>query len=161
MCFASPFLLFFLFASSSQLYAHLCATQANECPLSTWGRNSRIDHGVSDTITGPYTLKDVAIPTWAHNSAPIALKDGTYAIVHIGDGTGAPNGGTNCNKTGWELEVPFDPRASLASSTAAAAGSTIHVSKSLDGPWTPLSPNTLGNCNNPAPWVHSNGTIYM
>lgn len=54
------------------------SAMANHCPLSTWGRNSRIDHGVSDTITGPYTLKDVAIPTWSHNSAPIALKDGTY-----------------------------------------------------------------------------------
>jgi len=40
-------------------------------------------------------------------------------------------------------------------------GSTIHVSHSLDGPWTPLLPNTLGNCNNPAPWVHANGTIFI
>ena len=49
---------------------------------------------------------------------------------------------------------------SAASSSPAAAGSTIHVAKSLDGPWTPLEPNTLGGCNNPAPWVHPNGTIY-
>ena len=33
---------------------------------------------------------------------------------------------------------------------------------SLDGPWEPLSPNTLGGCNNPAPWVHPrNGTIFI
>ena len=40
-------------------------------------------------------------------------------------------------------------------------GSTIHTSKSLDGPWVPLANNTLGGCNNPAPWVHPNGTIYI
>jgi len=39
-------------------------------------------------------------------------------------------------------------------------GSTIHVSKSLDGPWTPLQ-NNLGGCNNPAPWVLANGTILI
>lgn len=41
-----------------------------------------------------------------------------------------------------------------------AGGSTIHVAKSLDGPWEPLVSNHLGGCNNPAPWVHPNGTIY-
>ena len=40
-------------------------------------------------------------------------------------------------------------------------GSTIHVSGSLDGPWTPLSNNSLGECNNPAPWVLPNGTLYI
>ena len=88
--------------------------------------------------------------------SPLSFR---FAIVHIGDGSGAPNGGTNCNASGWESDVPFDPKGALASATA-AAGSTIHVSKSLDGPWIPLSPNTLGGCNNPAPWVHPNGTIY-
>ena len=42
---------------------------------------------------------------------------------------------------------------------AQVGGSTIHVAKSLDGPWEPLI-NKLGGCNNPAPWVHPNGTIY-
>ena len=42
-----------------------------------WTGNSRIEHGVADTITGPYKMVDVAIPTWSHNSAPVALEDGT------------------------------------------------------------------------------------
>ena len=42
--------------------------------VSTTGSNSRIDHAVSDTITGPYKFVDVAIPTWSHNAAPIKLK---------------------------------------------------------------------------------------
>ena len=42
------------------------------------------------------------------------------------------------------------------------APSYVHVSRSLDGPWTPL-PNTheLASCSCPAPWVHANGTIFM
>lgn len=103
---------------------------------------------------------DVAIPAWSHNSAPISLHDGSYAIVHIGDGT-SKGALTNCNKSHGELppeglSLPArDPEAA-----SSAGGSTIHVSKSLAGPWVPLSPNTLGGCNNPAPWVHKNGTIF-
>jgi hypothetical protein len=41
------------------------------------------------------------------------------------------------------------------------AGSTIHVSKSLNGPWEPLTTNTLPGCNNPAPFVHTNGSIFI
>jgi hypothetical protein len=50
---------------------------SNGCLLNHWGSNSRIDHGVSPTITGPYVFKDIAVNTWSHNAAPIALKDGT------------------------------------------------------------------------------------
>ena len=41
------------------------------------------------------------------------------------------------------------------------AGSTIHTSKSLAGPWTPLAPNTLPRCGNPAPHVHRNGSLFV
>jgi len=131
----------------------------NACPLSYWGKNSRIDHAVSNSITGPYEFKDPAVNTWAHNAAPITLHDGSYAIVHIGDGSGPPDGGHNCtppdrhdNLEPWHYNVDLH---------VPTAGSTIHVSKTLSGPWKPLSPNTLGGCNNPAPWVHTNGTIYI
>ena len=57
---------------------------------------------MADTVTGPYKFVDVAVPTWSHNAAPIALHDGdgegagTFAIVHIGGGNGAADGGRNC-----------------------------------------------------------------
>ena len=157
------------------------------------------------------------------------VQDGTYAIIHIGTGTGAVNGGKNCaypcsnglpcgadqhtEPKGGEstsaprrcVKIPLQsPGAKLPTCTDARArthttitimhapnavpvfavlpaatsessfqtfdqwrataagkvvGSTIHVSKTLDGPWTPLN-DGLGECNNPAPWVHANGTIY-
>lgn len=234
------------------------SAMTNDCPLQTWGKNSRIDHAVADTIVGPYEFVDVAIPTWSHNAAPVQLHDGSYAIFHIGDGTGPAAGGQNCTApppsapcashvAGWTCTIGVcasgdgsanglcgadlgEPDLSCAAgdavgcataaakkcdatpgcaafglspewngehkaklfstkvaltpnpdwtvwqkaattvggapldfvrpATLAAAGSTIHVSKSLNGPWAPLAPNTLGGCNNPAPWVHPNGTIY-
>jgi hypothetical protein len=142
------------------------SAMTNGCPLSTWGHNSRIDHAVADVITGPYTFVDVAVPTWAHNAAPIALKDGSFAIVHIGTGEGPASGGQNCTHGNGGDGWAWDKMSPSSLERAAAAhelggGSTIHVSKSLDGPWVPLLPNSLGHCNNPAPWVHANGTIFI
>lgn len=135
------------------------SAMTNGCPLSTWTQNSRIDHAVADVMEGPYRFVDVAVPTWSHNSAPIALADGTYAIVHIGTGEGPASGGHNCTH-GILDSSPMESSLPLTVSVQ-SQGSTIHISKSLDGPWSPLLNNTLGDCNNPAPWVHSNGTIYI
>lgn len=151
-------------AATGKYHAFVSA-MTNGCPLSTWTHNSRIDHAVADTIVGPYTFVDVAIPTWAHNAAPIALKDGTFAIVHIGDGAGLPDGGKNCthsDATGrGSGGGATSPRLRDELIDSSARGSTIHVAKRLEGPWEPLEPNTLGSCNNPAPWVHANGTIFI
>lgn len=140
-------------------YHIFVSAMTNNCTLQHWGSNSRIEHGVSKTIVGPYVFKDVAIPTWSHNSAPIALHDGTFAIVHIGGGSGPADGGVNCSRVAMQ-PVPEAWRSSALG--AAGTGSSIHVSNSLNGPWRPLQPNTLPSCNNPAPWVHpKNGTIYI
>ena len=81
------------------------SAMTNDCPLETWTTNSRIDHAVADTIEGPYEFVDVAIPTWAHNAAPVQLHDGTYAIFHIGDGTGPAAGGKNCTPSASPARV--------------------------------------------------------
>ena len=130
-------------------YHMFVSRMTNDCPLSTWTQNSRIDHAVSSSVEGPYEFVDVAVPTWAHNAAPIKLHDGSFAIIHIGTGVGPANGGKNCSS-----------RSSLEDEGSSAGGSSIHVSKSLYGPWEPLK-TSLGSCNNPAPWVHPNGTIYV
>lgn len=44
-------------------------------------------------------------------------------------------------------------------STSGRTSYGVHVSTSLDGPWTVVPGVTA--CNNPAPWVHPNGTIYL
>ena len=152
----------------------------NDCLLQTWGSNSRIDHGIADTVTGPYKFSDVAVNTWAHNAAPVTLADGSFAIFHIGSGTGSPTGGKNCTPSSEPEWMQTEEAQAATAATAAesfqtfqeydranhaasdsSAGSSIHTSKSLMGPWEPLANNTLGGCNNPAPWVHRNGTIFI
>lgn len=159
------------------------SAMANHCPLNKWGSNSRIDHAVAPNATGPFVFQDVAVDVWSHNSAPIALADGTYAIVHIGSGEGGHP--ANCTTQAASAEAYGGPRMGLGlelgpvlgvsglglrrravdgwvgSTQVAGIGSTIHVSASLDGPWKPLVPNTLPSCNNPAPWVMPNGTIFI
>ena len=76
-----------IYDAASQAHHMFVSRMTNDCPLDDWTENSRIDHAVSTTgPTGPYKFQDVAINTWAHNAAPIVLKDGSYAIIHIGTG---------------------------------------------------------------------------
>ena len=171
------------------LYHLYVSRMTNNCSLRHYMKNSRIDHAVSKTITGPYIFQDVAVNTFSHNSEPIVLPDGTYAIFHVGDGSGPPDGGDKCTSAmdtsieatdnqdlynagnGILLETSLEGMQSdtqqrrtttnaLPHSTA--IGSTIHVSDSLNGPWIPLANNTLGHCNNPSPFIHpTNGTIFL
>ena len=39
-------------------------------------------------------------------------------------------------------------------------GSNVHLSSSLYGPWRPLAGSSL-YCNNPSPWKHTNGSLYL
>lgn len=134
---------------------------SNDCNLVDYQKNSRIDHAVSTTgPTGPYTFHDVAIPTFSHNAAPIVLPDGTYAIFHVGAGTGLADGGDNCTaNSSADHHALAAPNQDQAGDESQRSTYGVHVSKSLDGPWT-VVPGVKG-CNNPAPWVHSNGTIYL
>merc|ERR1719469_756971 len=108
----------------------------NGCGLGTWSTNSRIEHAVSDSPVGPYAFKDVAINTWAHNAAPIALPGGVYAIVHIGGGGGTPDGGKNCTNAS-EFAAAEVNLIAVARQRRLQQHHRIHVSTSLDGPWEP------------------------
>ncbi|CAJ1941984.1 unnamed protein product [Cylindrotheca closterium] len=147
--------------AKKRLYHLYVVRMTNNCTLEYWTKNSRVDHAIAESPAGPYRFLDVAIPTQSHNPVPVALKDGTYAIFHIGSGEGGINGGVDCNNSsdyefGGQMKMEATSDSNLEST-----GSTIHVSDSLYGPWRPLVNNTLGFCNNPAPFVHPNGTIYV
>jgi hypothetical protein len=162
-----------IYNSVGKEYHMFVSRMTNDCLLEHWTTNSRIDHAVSQKATGPYTFQNVAIDTWSHNAAPIVLSDGTFAIFHIGLGVGGPTGGINCTSSTSSaitsspddvFSAVDDDAARNKSKSVGIMGSMIHVASSLDGPWTPLANanNILGKCNNPAPWVHPNGTyIYV
>ena len=126
----------------------------NNCSLRHWRSNSRIDHAVSPNITGPYTFTDVAVPVWAHNPEILALPDGTFALIHIGAGSGSASGGDICHNDVNYLEYEEDTR-------RRGRGSNIHISDSLYGPWSPLESSTTGPCNNPSVWVNENRSLSL
>ena len=55
----------------------------NECPLSTWGQNSRCTHAVSSSPLGPYVFSDVSVTNWCHNPAIVlqTKSDGSQLWV--------------------------------------------------------------------------------
>ncbi len=81
-----------------QKYHLYVGAMTNKCPLSTWTKNSRIDHATAkDVAAGPYEFQDIVVNTWSHNAAPVELYDGTYAIFRIGNGDGPADGVKNCS----------------------------------------------------------------
>ena len=95
-----------------------------------------------------FTIYGSRAKLFDNKSAPVPEIKGTWA-AYVKIGSAAHQG----------LEARQAQRPTMP--TVAVPGSTIHVAKTLAGPFTPLSPNTLGSCNNPAPWVHRNGTIFI
>jgi hypothetical protein len=149
-----------IYNESEGLYHMYVARMANECGLEYWTTVSQVDHAISKTITGPYEFHDKAIDVWSHNPAPVTLPDGTFAIFHIGNGVHSGNV-TDCSKNlNSTKQMKIDDQDVMVNGEE-EIGSTIHVSRSLYGPWEPLQNNTLPSCNNPAPFVHSNGTIFI
>jgi len=141
-----------LVGSTYHLYV---AEMVNGCGLCAWGSNSRIVHATSDSVYGPYKFHDQAIPAQSHNPQIAVDYSGsspTYLLFHIGDGSGHPR---NCTTGITDRRGKENHRESVL------AGGTLHTATSPDGPWIPQSPPGLGNCNNPAPYVFPNGTIYL
>jgi len=136
------------------LYHMYVAEMMNECPLNTWGQNSRCTHATSATPLGPFVFSDVAVTNWCHNPAITVQEnaDGSYlwALFHIGDGTGGSV--KNCSSGGASA-------AAAAEAAAPAAGATLHTAPSPNGPWTPVP--GLPNCNNPAPVLALNGSYFI
>ena len=172
--------------STNNMYHLYVSRMSNDCPLEHYGTNSRVDHAVSSSITGPYEFSDVAIPTFSHNPAPVELWKPTneqwkYAIFHLGAGTNGTDGGYDC-RSSWKNnnvvnDVPIlgddgqirsskTQRRLLREKTTrppiGGGKANIHVSKSLNGPWVTLLDHNLVHCNNPAPWVNPvNGTLFV
>ena len=92
---------------------------------------SLVDHAISPNITGPYLYNQTALVP-GHNPAIIQLKNGSFALFSILD-------------------------------------YGVHTSDTPFGPWTKVTQaedcksfkQPLCYCNNPSPWLHKNGTIFL
>lgn len=142
------------------------------CGLHVWQSQSSIVHATATSPEGPYSRAGLVVPHQAHNPQ-VVFADGSYFLFHIGTGC---NGGRpkSCNET-WKGDwppaapagkqelgrAPIPPRSSAASG---CVGSILHRSTTPAGPWTPVTLSKDANfqhCDNPAPYVHPNGTIFV
>jgi hypothetical protein len=162
---------------------HLFVTEIGgaNCGLHGWSGGSTVAHATSKTILGPYSKQDIALTHEAHNPQTIQLADGKWYIWHIGtaNGRGSPKA---CNESGSgqpPVAVEAEGRGSKSAlvypragarppppppaAAAAVGGSTVHTAASPAGPWSPvqmlLAP--AAHCNNPSPFLHPNGTLYL
>jgi len=138
---------------ASGVYHLFVAEMSSNCSLSDWERSSFVTHATSTSPLGPFLRQGgaPAIGVWSHNPQVAQLRDGTFAIFHIGPGEGGSP--PNCS---W-------PSRSGAGSAPAsgASGSTVHTAPALDGPWVPYPAFGVPSCNNPAPLLHPNGTLFL
>jgi len=129
----------------------------NGCGLMSWETNSQVIHATSSTPQGPYTVKDVALPTEHHNPTIRKATDGTYLLYTIGENYDKP---VNC-KVG-----------EVRSEGVMVGGGIIVLaySKSLDGPWQINDPAMMIHgrngkwdemVTNPAPVIMPNGTVLL
>lgn len=92
---------------------------------------SLVDHAISPNVTGPYVYNQTAL-TPGHNPAIIKLNNGSFALFSILD-------------------------------------YGVHTALTPYGPWTKVvqaidckvEHQPLCYCNNPSPWLHKNGTIFL
>lgn len=126
---------------------------------------------MAQTLEGPYTPVDIAVPTEAHNIYyAFSPTDQTHLLVHIGLGDNPPscNPFPVCTNGTTPGACGVSPPPNWAKPTCAPNMTTvIHYSHSLDGPWQihPLDlPNPHGlehGGSNPAPLLLANGTWLM
>ena len=124
------------------------------CGLSTWRTHSTVVHAVATKPSGPYKRSAVVLQHEAHNPAVLRLNATHYYIFHIGDGDSKKNS-SNC-----PIQNPPAPHK--------MPPTKYPIHRSTTGPAGPFAPlqipdgkNGFKGCNNPSPFQHPNGTLYL
>lgn len=134
------------------------AEMEGHCNLTTWTFNSACVHATSTTgPMGPYTRTSTAVPIFCHNPQVLSLPDGTLAMFHIGPGTSSQPQ-ENCSTAA--AAAGGDDFPALSAPPSQHGGSSLHLASSVAGPWVP-STTPPPSCNNPAPMLHPNGTLFL
>lgn len=142
------------------LYHMYVAEMSGNCSLNSWGSHSLVTHATAATPEGPFVRQDTALPVWSHNPQVVVQKNAsggnaTLVLFHIGDANNGPV--SNCSA---EVSAADGAARAAAATGAGSVGSTLHYATNPYGPWTPVVPPPPG-CNNPAPFLHPNGTWYL
>ena len=121
---------------------HLMVSEiAYNCGMGSWAHFSQAAHAVSDNMEGPYKRVDTAIGTWTHNTLyAYSPTDDTHLLYHIGMGNNPEScepripcsNGRTPGATGLRPPAPWPANVTCNP----AHVTSLHHSKTLDGPWT-------------------------
>jgi len=143
------------------------AEMVNHCGLCEWQYNSRVVHATSSSLLGPYKFKDQSLGVWAHNPQITVDKTGSepvYLLFHLGNGNmRTPK---VCNNSATSSHLVMNHKSTMKETikqrdgikAPLAGGMTLHTATNPAGPWTAQD---TPECNNPAPYVHKNGSILL
>jgi hypothetical protein len=123
------------------------------CNLGGWQQNSQVVHAVSDTATGPFAFKDVALPVWHHGPQAVRAPDGTWMIFARGK---LNSSSVMCDR---KTHRPICPGGHC---TGNSGGQSVwlHASPSPNGPWRRIAP-ICGGCDNAAPIFLPSGSLVV
>jgi hypothetical protein len=136
------------------------------CGLAAWRPNSALGHATSSSPEGPFTLKRLIKPHFAHEPVALMGTDGTIMIWHIGAGENTTGPGSNyaanCSHcTGSDHK--WTGGGSFYGPTS------VIYSRSFDGPWESMDAgygSKVPGCpkcgdTNPAPLLRPDGSVVM
>eukprot|EP01047_Picozoa_sp_COSAG01_P036551 COSAG01_NODE_2858_length_6960_cov_31.694797_3_plen_427_part_00 len=149
--------------AGTQLYHMFAAEMENDCKLNSFLTNSACIHATSKSPTGPFEKQDVVVGPYCHNPAitvrQFANGSSLWVLFHVAD-VGTDRGPPKDCASESAPELPLEPLGSTRATNSDT--STQHWSSGPDGPWHPIAiAGPMANCNNPAPFVHKNGSWYV
>lgn len=136
------------------------------CGMGAWAYFSAAAHAVSPNIDGPYTRVDLAVPVWTHNTLyAYSPQDKMHLIFSIGEG----DSNSSCNPPiqcaggitpgASHLRPPSPWPANVTCPIRHTT--TVHSSRSLDGPWESASLRFSGSpAHDPDPLNASFGGLF-
>ena len=124
----------------------------SNCSLSSYGESSHILHLTAPAPAGPWSVADVALPSFAHNPQAVRDADGAWLLFHIGSAEPAGcEGQHTCGADGRRN----------ASCAAGGKGTSVARAPSPYGPWERVPYILPDNETNPSALVLPGGGIAL
>ena len=120
---------------------HMYASHiVNGCGLGAWTTNSEVVHAVAIAPEGPYTVKDVVLPPWAHDTNAMLAASGEIVIFFTGKAGVRPRdcGGSSVQAADRSVDIPAPPPPPPPPPIPRAPpkDSWMIYARNPDGPWS-------------------------
>ena len=145
------------------VHTHVRHHAGGNCGVNSWTSSSHIVHATADTAAGPFVYQDVSLGCESTN--PHALYDpktDVFTIFHLGDASSGGCGGGgpySSNGACTGIDGHYGDDANETFPKGQPKKHFVHQSAGPNGPWTTVEGGMA--CNNPAPMLLKNGSIYL